>query len=315
MRIIIKTRSLVFVGVVAAILVAACSGSDEVELPTGLSVVATTTVLGDIARQVVGDDGVVEVLLPIGIDPHDFQPSSAQVVKIFEADVVVANGLGLEGNLIDLLQAASDEGVRVVVIGDLVRPVAIDTRHPCGGSSDDMCDPHVWFDPERDGATAQVIAGQLFELDGSLRWQERADAYVAELADADEQIEQILSVIPKSDRLIIANHPFLGYFADRYGFDVVGSVNPGGTTLSAPSSAWLSDLIATIDDTGALAIFAETTDSTILAEAVADEADHEVEIVILLSGSLGDPGSDSETLIGMLISNARLVAETLTNTG
>lgn len=315
MRIIIKRWLLVLVGVSTAVLLAACSGPDEAEAPTGLSVVATTTVLGDIARQVVGVDGVVDVLLPIGVDPHDFQPSSAQVVKIFEADLVIANGLGLEGNLIDLLDSASDAGVRVVMVGDLVSPVVLDTRLPCDESSDDMCDPHVWFDPERDGVTARVIAAELFEFDGSLRWRERADRYVGELIDANEQIEQILSAIPKSGRLIIANHPFLGYFADQYDFDVIGSVNPGGTALSSPSSAWLADLVETIDETGAVAIFSETTDSTFLAETVAAEANHEVEIVILLSGSLGGQGSGSETLIDMLISNARLIAETFTRPG
>jgi zinc/manganese transport system substrate-binding protein len=311
MRIVLKNLiAALFVALLS--LAAACSPTTQDDVGDGgVKVVATTTMLGDIARNVVGDGGTVEVLLPIGADPHAFEASSSQVSDIYGADLVIASGLGLEEGLSDVLAAASSDGVEVIEVGGLVDPVFFVDREPCNAGGARKCDPHVWLDPERDARTAMLIGEALGLTDTSVEWETRAADYAAELRETDAGIEQILSIVPGSDRILVTNHGSLGYFADRYGFDVIGSVIPGGSTISEPSSADISALVAVINETGVKAIFAETTEPTKLVDAIASEVDHAVEVILLFTGSLGPPGSDADTLIGMLKTNASRVADGL----
>jgi zinc/manganese transport system substrate-binding protein len=267
--------------------------------------------LGDIARNVVGDGGTVEVLLPIGADPHGFQPSSAQVASIYAADLVIANGLGLEEGLSDVIEAATRDGVTAIGVAVLVDPVTFVHRQVCDLDAALSCDPHVWLDPERDALTALIIGEQLALADDSVDWEARAESYAVALRASDAVIEDMLSVVPTQDRILVTNHDSLGYFADRYDFEVIGSVIPRGSTVSEPSSAEIAALVAVINETGVSAIFAETTEPSSLADAIASEADHPVRVVLLFTGSLGPPGFGADTLIGMLETNAKRVADGL----
>jgi zinc/manganese transport system substrate-binding protein len=131
------------------------------------------------------------------------------------------------------------------------------------------------------------------------------------LSEADTEIVEILAAVGDDDRELVTNHDAFGYFADRYDFDVVGVVIPGGSTLADPSSAELAALVEVITETGARAIFAETTQPTRLAEAVAAEVGGDVQVVELYTGSLGEPDSDAGTLIEMLVTNAQRIADAL----
>ena len=172
-------------------------------------------------------------------------------------------------------------------------------------------DPHFWLDPLRVAKAAHLIAHELTELDPSVDWEGRAEAYASELEALDEEIRSILAPIHAEDRKLITNHEALGYFAARYGFEILDTVIPGGATLADPSSAELAALVETIQEEGVRAIFAETIESTALAEALAAEAGSDVAVVELYTGSLGEPGSGAEDLIGMLRINAERIAEIL----
>lgn len=294
-----------------AIVVSACAVNDDTQNRSGVSVVVTTTMLGDIARNIVGSDGTVDVLLPIGADAHDLVLSSAQVTAIYAADLVLLNGLGLEAAISDVLDGARDAGVNVIEVAESVRPVTLGERRPCLSDDARVCDPHVWLDPDRDAMIAEIVGSELSDVEPLIDWPSRASAYGAAMRESDIAITEILSVVADQDRLLVTNHDALGYFADRYGFEVVGSIFPGGGTLSEPSTADLADLVDLINERGIGAIFAETTESATLARAVAAEADHPVEVILLFVGSLGEPGSDADTLIGMLETNAVRIAEAL----
>lgn len=167
------------------------------------------------------------------------------------------------------------------------------------------------MDPLRVAEAAHLIAQELASLDTTIDWMARADAYVSSIGELHEEIQAILAPIPHEDRELITNHDALGYFADRYGFEVIATVIPGGATLAEPSSAELAALVDRIRETGAPAIFAETIEPTVLAEALAAEAGSGVEVVELYTGSLGEPGSGADTLIGMLRVDARRIADAL----
>jgi zinc/manganese transport system substrate-binding protein len=337
---------------VVALVGAACgtaeSGDDPADPGQGgaeLTIVATTTIWGDAARNIVGDEARVEVLMPVGADPHDFQASSSQVAALYEADLVVANGLGLEEGLSDILEAAEGDGVRILEVAPLVDPIAFgshDQHHADEGETDDgehetcdptlghahdgaddhdedgdrdhdagSCDPHVWMDPLRVAEGARLIAAALAEIAPEVDWVARADAYATRLSETDEMIVATLSVLEADDRIMVTNHDAFGYFADRYDFEVVGVVIPGGSTLGDPSSRELAELVETMRDEGVTAIFVETTQPSALAEAVAAELGGDVDVVELHTGSVDEPGSGADTVVGMLMANAERIAEAL----
>ena len=291
---------ILIIGAMSLLVLTAC-GDDEIATDHGLTVVATTTVIGDLVRNVVGPDVTVEVLVPIGADPHDYQASSRQVAQINRASLVVANGLGLEEALLDVLQAAERDGANVLEIAPLLDPIPV-------GSGFDQ---HVWLDPGRMAEAARVVAEEMARIDASIGWSSRAEVYAIELDITNREIESILQVVPQDSKKLVANHDSLGYFAAVYGFEVVGTVIPGGSTIGAPSSSELAKLVGVIDEEGIRAIFAETTETSVVAASVAAEVSHQVEVVDLYTGSLGQPGSAADTLIGMLLTNAELIAGAL----
>jgi zinc/manganese transport system substrate-binding protein len=288
---------------VTALVTVGCGSTAQPE-ETGVHVIATTSIWADVATAIVGDDGGVETLIPIGADAHDFQPSPRQVADLGSADLVIANGLGLEAGFADVLETAAADGANVLEVAPAVGPL------PFPGHETDL-DPHVWFDPGRVVLAARLIADGLAEVDDSVDWEARADAYAETLAATWHEMEGILATVPAESRKLVTNHESLGYFAGTFGFEVVGVVISGGSTLGEPSSAELAELVATIESLGVTAIFAETSDSTALAEAVAEEVGEEVVVAELYTESLGEPGSGAETLTGMLLTNSRRIADAL----
>ncbi|MFB3050924.1 MAG: metal ABC transporter solute-binding protein, Zn/Mn family, partial [Acidimicrobiia bacterium] len=217
------------------------------------------------------------------------------------ADLVVANGLGLEEALVDVLQAAKKDGANILEIAPLLDPI------PLGNS----LDPHVWLDPKRMADAARLIAEEMTRVDASIDWSSRAEAYAIELDITHREIESILEAVHGDSRNLVTDHDALGYFAAVYGFEVVGTVIPGGSTLGAPSSDELAKLVRLIEMEGVVAIFVGTTESSAVASAVAAEVGHEVVVVELYTGSLGEPGSGADTLVRMMLTNAELIAEAL----
>jgi zinc/manganese transport system substrate-binding protein len=312
-----------------ALLLAACGGggSDSASpsaegTPT---IVATTTVMGSIAGEVAEcAGGSVTTVIPVGADPHDFSPSSADVATMVGADVVIANGLGLEEGLQDALGSASEDGARVIEIAPLVDPIEFgghsheDEAHSDEGdahSEDEdhahgSLDPHVWFDMNRMADAATIIGDALAETGGETYascGQQLAD----EIRAAEGEVRALLESVPADKRVLVTDHDALGYLAEEYGYEIAGVVIPGGSTLAEPSSAELSALVETIRAEGVTSIFANTSESGALAEAVAAEAGSSVKVVTLYIEGPGGPGSGAETYVDMMRENARLIAEAL----
>ncbi len=313
------------------LLVAAGCGGDEAGTSSpadgacaGLRVVVTTTILGDIAGNVVGDRGWVEAVMPVGADPHSFQPSASQAAALREADLVVVNGLGLEEGLHDVIESAAADGVTVVEAASFVEVLPFghedeDEGHEADeaeeGHAHGTLDPHIWTDPVRMAEVVTGLGEALASADPACadRWRAAAEDYREELLSLDGEIEAILDTIPAEQRKLVTNHHAFGYFADRYGFEVLGAIIPGGATFAAPSPADLAALADTLEREGVRAIFAETTQSADLAEALAAELGEEVVVVSLFTGSLGPSGSGAETYLGMQRTNAERIAAALSS--
>lgn len=309
-----------------AMVLAACGTSDSVGSDVDpVRIVATTTMLGDLVSNVAGDNATVETLMPVGADPHEFQASSQQVGRMGEADLIVANGLGLEESLVDVFEELESDGAHVLEVAALVDPLPFGGEDECDPEDMDhedhadehghdhhhgSCDPHVWMDPLRMAEAAQLVAEELEELAPGGGWAGRAEAYSRELAETHDEIVELLSGIPVEARRMVTNHDAFGYFAALYDFEIVGLLIPSGSTLADPSSGELADLVEVIKEQGVEVIFSDSTAPSNLANAVAADAG-DVDVVELYTGSIGEPGSGADTLIGMLISNARSVANSL----
>ncbi len=304
-----RFAAVIAVAALTLLTLAGCeSGVDD---DAGVRVVATTTVLGDLAQSVVGDAGEVVVLMPVGVNPHDFHASAQQVAAIQRADLVVASGLGLEDGLSDVLDAAAADGVRVWEVGPDINPRHFAEAPDADEHDDGNLDPHFWLDPLRDIDAARLLAVHLSEIAPGRDWSASAEAYVVELDRVHEESIEMLAVVPAADRKLVTNHGAFGYFSDRYDFEMIGRVIPGGATLANPSSAELASLVETIEREQVPAIFTETVESDVLARTVAAEVGHGIEVVELYTGSLGEPGTEGDTLVGLLRSNARRIAEAL----
>lgn len=294
------------------------------ELPAGepraegpLRVVATTGILADLVRQVGGPRVEARSVLPANADPHDFEPTPQDVAAIGEADLLVEHGLGLDGWAAQLIAAAP--GTPLVTASD-----GIDLRHGHdhaegeAGHADDghdhagEDDPHWWFDPTRAAVAVETIAAGLAAIDpaGEATYRERADAYAAFLLELDAAIRAAIDTIPAERRRIVTNHDALGYYADRYGLEVVGTVIPGLATTAEPSAAEVAALLDAIAASGVPAIFAETTTSPALAESLAAEAGIVV-IDDLYTDTLGEPGSGADTYAGLLRTDTAIIVEAL----
>ena len=270
-------------------------------------VVVTTSILGDVVAELVGEAAAVEVLMPPGTDPHDFAPSARQAAELRSADAVVVNGLGFEAGLTSVVEAAADDGVTVVTATDAIEPIPVD------GPSGEGADPHFFTDPARMRQAAEHLATALSAAVPALQTpaaRNRINGYLAELDDLDAEVERTLAVVPAERRLLVTNHEVFGYFADRYGFEVVGAIVPGGSTLAEPSAADLAELVSVIAERRVPAVFADASSPSRLARALADEG-ADVAIVALYSESLGDAGSGADTYVGMVRTNAGRIAAAL----
>ena len=319
---------------------AACGDDDDTSVGTAPAdaptVVVTTNILGDVVTNLVGDQLNVETIMPVGADPHDFQPSAQQVATIGEAAVLITNGAAFEEGLLDVIESAEGDGVPVFEAIGAVGTIEFgegghdhdeheddhDEEHEGEDHADeddhddhehDGDDPHFFTDPARMALAADGIADFLIAtVDGidadALR--ATADDYIAELEAVDADVASILQALPDSQRVLITNHEVFGYFADRYDFEVVGTVIPGGSTLDGTSAQTIAELAEVIEDEGVAAIFSDTSSSDELAQTLAGEVG-DVQVVELFTESLGDQDSEGATYLEMVRSNAERIAEAL----
>jgi ABC-type Zn uptake system ZnuABC Zn-binding protein ZnuA len=339
-----------------ALILAACGGTDEAgDAPTPepapaptpapapeqpalppLEIVVTTSILGEVVSAITGDDATVRVLMGPGVDPHGYEASAADAAAMRDAELVIANGLLLEEGLLSALEAAEADGVRVLSVAEQVDPIEFSVKgddddghdhghshsHDHGHSHDDDEhdhgdeDPHFWWDPMRMAMATELIGAALTDIRPEIDWSARVASYNAELVAVDAEMQALFASIPDARRRIITNHDSLGYLAARYDFEVIGTVIPGSTTSAATNPGDFARLVDLIVAEGVSVIFAENTDSTVLADQLGSEAvgrgDVDVSVVRIYTDALGQPDSGADTYLGMLRTTAHLITEALT---
>jgi len=269
-----------------------------------LKVLATTTFLADMAQNVAGDRLQVGVLLPAGVDPHSYEPTPKDVAQVADSQVLIVNGAGYEGFLAKLLESSGGQHRVIEASAGLESRVPYAERDTPGGTE---VDPHFWLDPTRAIKYVENIRNGLSQADpaGAATYATNATAYIVQLRELDDWIVAQVAQVPKKRRLLVTNHEAFGYFADRYGFWIVGAIIPSTSSGAAPSAQQLAYLVDQIKSNGAPAIFLEAGSNLQLAEQVAKEAKIKV-----VTGLLAESTSESApTYIAMMKHNANVIAD------
>jgi zinc/manganese transport system substrate-binding protein len=256
------------------------------------SVVVTYSILGSIVKELAGDKVDVIISIPNGLDPHDWEPSAKDIEALNKADLIIQNGLGLEGGVEKSLAAAQNQGVKMFVASDhiTIRYVGPGEGIPSGDPDQAIgaADPHLWTDPLTIKSLVAALAAELkkdFNLDVSTQakdLQRRLDSLNAEIVD-------VLNVIPSTDRKLVTGHESMGYFAQRYGFILVGVIVPSLSSQAGVSAADLAALKQTVEANHIKAIFTELGTSPAAAQVIGNETG--VKVIELSTHVLPEDGS------------------------
>ena len=334
---------LLLVGAAGMFAIVACGGESTPDADPSVAeslpvvkVVTTANFVADWVANVAGERAEVFSLLPLGSDPHSFQPGARDVTKIADADLVLTIGLGLEaGWLTELVHNANTDESKVLALGDFIDPIEYEDigGHDEDGDGHDEdegqdeeeedhdedegedhgpLDPHFWFDPIRVKTVVNEISTRLSLADpaGDEIYTANAASYNYQLDELHRWTQEQVGLIPVQGRLLVTSHDSLTYFAKLYGFRVVGAVIPSSLSIDVePTAEDMGDLVHEIEENGVPAIFGETTVSERLAQAIAEETG--AKLIRLYSGSLGPDGSGAETYIGMQRLNVERIVEAL----
>jgi ABC-type Zn uptake system ZnuABC Zn-binding protein ZnuA len=269
---------------VAGLTAAACGGDDEDG--EKLQVVTTLELVADFVEAVGGDEVEVTTLIPAGADPHTFQPSPRDVALISQADIVFANGLGLETAAIELIEANLASDAALVKLADEAGARGFEL---IGGDGDGNANPHLWLDPRAVHVYLEIVEERLIELEPDNEDQFRANRldYLVEVDDSSVYLAAKVADVSLARRVLVTTHDAFPYFADALGFEIgaVVATGPG----QEPSPRAVADLTEVIEDRQVLAVFREPQvgpETDVLEQAAADAG---VQVCVLLSDAfIGD---------------------------
>ena len=280
-------------------------------------VVVTTTFISDVVENIAGDKVDISSLLTVGQNPHSYQPAPMDMVAVTEADLILANGFGLEDFLEDLL-SGTDTTAEVIVVSEGIKPLLMeghiegDDDHSLEDSMEAVIgqDPHVWFDPNNVLIWAENITNTLAEEDPENRvfYQDNFETYQGQLLELDVWIREQIEKIPENQRELVTDHSTLGYFAQEYGLVQIGAVIPALTTEVETSGMEMAELIDAIREHQTKAIFVGVDFDPNLAQRVADDTG--VELVPLYFGSLSD-GEPAGNYLSFMRYNVSAIVEAL----
>jgi ABC-type Zn uptake system ZnuABC Zn-binding protein ZnuA len=294
--------ALVSVALIASVALASGCGSSDSSAGAGqLDVVATTTQIGDWVGEVGGDAVSVHQILQPNTDPHEYEPRPSDVEASANAKLVFVSGDNLDAWM-DQVVSESGSDAKIVDLGAMV------PGHVAGESSGaeaSKYDPHWWHDPRNAEAAVGEIERQLVAADPSRKaeFEHNADAYLAKLRALDAKIAGCIDSVPARLRKLVTDHDAFGYFANRYGIEVVGTVIPSQTTQAQPSAKDLSELIALIEREGVQAVFPESSLSPNVAETIARQTGASADYT-LYGDTLGPADSSGATYLSMEEANA-----------
>ncbi len=259
-------------------------------------VVATTTQLGDLVRNVAGTDAEVHQILQANSDPHEYEPRPADSKAAAGAVLVVRSGNGLDDWIADVVQGAGGDPDQLVIAPD-------HTPHQVTG--EEGIDPHWWHDPRNVESAVTAIRDALVRSapNGAAAFRANADGYLAKVRALDKGIAACIDQVPRPERKLVTSHDAFGYFTARYGITVVGAVFPAQSTHAQPSAQAIDELRALIRREHVKAIFPESAINPGVVQALARETGVQADFE-LYGDALGPEDSPADTYLRMEATNA-----------
>lgn len=289
-----------------------CNSSGKKNTEHGpLQIVTTTSMITDMVREIGGNAVIVKGLMGAGVDPHLYKASESDVNKLFQADMVVYNGLHLEGKLVEVFENMEHQHVVMVAISDTIDRNNLISSELFASNYD----PHIWFDISIWKTTSAYVAGKLEVSDPANRGLYRINLikYLARLDSAERIITSIINELKIEDRILITAHDAFNYFGKAYGFEVLGL--QGISTATEAGVQDVQKLTDIIVERGVKAVFIESSvpkrNIEALQEAVLSKGFNVKIGGVLYSDALGNPGTVEGTYTGMFIYNVNTIVAAL----
>ncbi len=294
---------------IVALLLTACGGPSISNNSNKKTIVVTYSILGSVVKELVGSQANVVVSMPNGADPHEWEPSAKDIEALTHADLIVENGLKLESGMQKALQMARGEGVKFFTASEHITIRTVGKGEGIPGTDADQAvgaqDPHLWTDPLAVKAIVTALADQL-KTELGLDVTAQAADLESRLDELNTELTAQVNSLPESQRKLVTGHESLGYFANRYGFKLIGAIIPGLTTESEVSASDLSALAQVIKENQVKAIFTELGTPANVSEAIGKETG--VKVVDVGTHTLPPDGSYftyMNNLMSTIVTNLR----------
>lgn len=291
-----------------------CAEMRQPDATAGLRVVATTNIVGDIVENIGGERVDVQALMGPGVDPHLFKASARDVTRMASANVIVYNGLHLEGKMTDVFEEMRQRGVAAIALADVAVPPSLRRGSELFQGN---YDPHIWFDVALWRRAALQLAEELGRLlpEHAEYFDARARTYAAELDSLEAHIRRQVARVPAQRRVIVTSHDAFGYFGRAYGFEVRGL--QGISTATEAGTADVQDLASLVAGRRIPAMFVESSVSPRGIEAVREAVrarGFDVAIGGTLYGdALGAPGQEAGSYVDMVRHNVATIVDALSH--
>lgn len=269
----------------------ACQASVGLPEKTKPQLVVTYSIMGSIVKELVGDKAEVVVMIPNGQDPHEWEPSAKEIETITHADLIIQNGLGLEGGMEKSINQAKESGVEIFTASDF-----IDIRHvkegegiPTGDEDQALGaeDPHLWTDPVE---MKKIVIGLSEKLDKmGLDVKGNEVVLTGKLDSIDHEIRNLVDRLPEGNRKFVTGHESMGYFAERYGFKLIGAIIPSLTTQAQVSASDMAALSKLIKENDVKAVFTELGTPSAVSDTIGKETG--IKVIELSTHQIPDDGS------------------------
>ncbi|MCF2874542.1 MULTISPECIES: metal ABC transporter solute-binding protein, Zn/Mn family [unclassified Tenacibaculum] len=298
------------VGLIAVLILVSCNNKVK-KKNDKLNVVTTTTMITDLVKNIGGDKVEVNGLMGAGVDPHLYKASEGDVSKLFNADVVIYNGLHLEGKLEEVFEKMKHQNKKTITVSDI-----IDKNTLIGSEAfASNYDPHIWFDINNWIKITSYVVDKLSTLDSknAAFYKSNGEEYLKKLKELNQNISAKINELPIDKRILVTAHDAFNYFGRQHNFNVVGLQG-----LSTATEAGVQDvqkLAKFIIDNDVKAIFVESSVPKRTIEALQEAVkSKEKEVAIggtLYSDALGNAGTKEGTYIGMYKANVNTIIDAL----